>query len=104
MTQYEFLSNIYTPDFMFYAGIGAKSDEVEIDFETSTIMGSFSYDQNEIQTMLHNYWTTRRNYESQFSTTDLVMPDYIQDTITHSEQQVNLINNFLLAPGNQVYG
>ena len=54
--------------------------------------------------MIINYWNVRRDYESQFSTTDLIMPDYIQDTILHSERQINLINDFLLAPENQIYG
>ena len=104
MTQYEFLSNIYTSDFIFYAGIASKSDETQIDLDNNTIMGSISYTESDIQTILTNYWTVRREYESQFATTDLVMPDYIQDTISHTEQLVNLINNFLLTPGHQIYG
>ena len=104
MTHYEFLSTIYTPDFMFFAGIANRSEETQIDFEASTIMGLISYDQADLQTMITNYWNVRRDYESQFSTTDLLMPDYIQDTISHSERQINLINNFLLAPENQIYG
>ena len=104
MTHYEFLSNIYTPDFMFFAGIANKSEETQIDLEASTIMSSISYEQAELQTMITNYWNVRRDYESQFSTTDVLMPDYIQDTISHSERQINLINNSLLLPENQIYG
>jgi hypothetical protein len=104
MTQYEFLSNIYTSDFIFYAGIASKSDETQIDLDNNTIMGSISYTESDIQAILTNYWTARREYESQFATTDLAMPDYIQDTISHTEQLVNLINNFLLTPGHQIYG
>ena len=104
MTHYEFLSNIYTPDFMFFAGIANRSEETQIDLEASTIMSSISYEQAELQTMITNYWNVRRDYESQFSTTDILMPDYIQDTILHSERQINLINNSLLLPENQIYG
>jgi len=104
MTHYEFLSNIYTPDFMFFAGIANRSEETQIDLEASTIMSSISYEQAELQTMITNYWNVRRDYESQFSTTDVLMPDYIQDTILHSERQINLINNSLLLPENQIYG
>ena len=77
---------------MFFAGIANKSEETQIDLEASTIMGSISYVQAELQTMITNYWNVRRDYESQFSTTDVLMPDYIQDTILHSERQINLIN------------
>ena len=104
MTQYEFLSNIYTPDFIFYAGIASKSEEIQINLDDNIIMDSISYNESDIQSMLSSYWTIRRDYELQFATTDLAMPDYIQDTISHSEQLVNLINNFLLTPGHQIHG
>ena len=103
MTHYQYLSTIYTPDFLFYAGC-AQQPNILIDLESSTIMESFSYDQNDVVSIIQNYWSTRTTYESQFGTTDLVMPDYIQDTISHSEKQINAINNELLSPENRVYG
>jgi hypothetical protein len=103
MTQYEYLSEIYTANFMFYAGC-AQYPGVVIDLESSTIMGSLTYDQQDVITIIENYWDKRKIYESQFSTTDFVMPDYVQDTITHSEKQVNAINNELLPPEKRIYG
>ena len=103
MTQYQFLSNIYTADFMFFAGCAEKIG-ITIDIESSTIQENISYNQDDIVTIIQNYWINRKEYESQFSTTDLVMPEYVQDTITHSEQQINAINNDLLPIEKRIYG
>ena len=103
MTQYQFLSEIYTPEFMFYSGCAEKA-EIIIDIESSTIQENISYNQDDIVVIVETYWTKRREYESQFSTTNLEMPDYVQDTITHSEQKINAINNELLSPEKRIYG
>jgi len=103
MTQYEYLSEIYTAEFMFFAGCAEKI-EITIDIESSTIQETISYNQDDVVAIIQNYWTKRREYESQFSTTDLVMPEYVQDTITHSEQKINAINNELLPPEKRIYG
>lgn len=103
MTHYQFLSEIYTLDFLFYTGCAGR-DDVETDFVECTIMGTISYTHDEIIDIITNYWTVRRNYELQFSSTDLVMPDYIQDTLTHSQQQINYLNNFLLPPEKRIDG
>ena len=103
MTQYQFLSEIYTPEFMFFAGCAEKI-EIIIDIESSTIQENISYNQDDIVTIIETYWTKRKEYESQFGTTDLEMPEYIQNTITHSEQQINAINNDLLPPEKRIYG
>ena len=103
MTQYQFLSDIYTADFMFFAGCAEKIG-ITIDIESSTIQENISYNQDDIVAIITNYWTKRREYESQFSTTDLVMPEYVQNTITHSEQQINAINNDFLSVEKRIYG
>lgn len=103
MTHYQFLSEIYTVDFMFFAGCAEKIG-ITIDIESSTIQETISYNQDDIAIIIQNYWIKRREYDSQFSTTDLVMPEYVQDTITHSEQQINAINNELLPPEKRIYG
>ena len=103
MTQYHCLSNIYKADFMFFAGCAEKIG-ITIDIESSTIQENISYNQDDIVTIIQNYWIKRREYESQFSTTDLVMPEYVQDTITHSEQQINAINNDFLPIEKRIYG
>ncbi len=103
MTQYQFLSEIYTPEFMFFSGCAEKA-EITIEIESSTIQTNISYNQDDIVTMIQNYWMKRKEYESQFSTTDLEMPEYVQDTITHSEQKINAINNELLPPEKIIYG
>ena len=103
MTHYQFLSEIYTAEFMFFSGCAEKA-EITIDLESSTIMQNISYNQDDVVAIIENYWTKRREYDSQFSTSDLEMPDYIQDTITHSEQRINAINNELLLPEKRIYG
>ena len=47
MTQYQFLSEIYTPEFMFYSGCAEKA-EIIIDIESSTIQENISYNQDDI--------------------------------------------------------
>ena len=103
MTQYQFLSEIYTPEFMFYSGCAEKI-EITIDIESSTIQENISYNQDDIVAIIETYWTKRKEYESQFSTTGTEMPEYIQDTITHSEQKINALNNELLSPEKRIYG